>query len=119
MREGTTQAPTLESLKLYATQAERLRTIELEEKIVRLETALEMAKAEARMQQVYIDNSKVHQAVVSRYVVDLKTRLRELDPGCSLLECAIPLMPERNESLAGDTDEMDTDLPIAERFEGI
>jgi hypothetical protein len=98
LREGTTQAPTLESLKLQTDQAQRLRTQELEEKVVKLENLLEMTLMESRIQSGYISNLKVYEGIMNGYILKLKERLEELDPGCKLLDCRIPAMPERRRS---------------------
>jgi hypothetical protein len=119
LREGTTQPPSLESLKLYATQAERLRTIELEEKVVKLEAELQLVRTESRIQRTYIQNLKVYQAVESRFVVELKMRLREVDPRCPLLECTLPGMSrsiDHHNPLPGQEEDA---LALEEVYEGI
>jgi hypothetical protein len=84
-------------LKLYADQAQRLRTQELEEKVVKLEHSLEIALMETRVQSGYIANLRVYEGIVNGYTLRLKERLRELDPSCRLLEYHIPAMPGRRD----------------------
>ena len=95
LRDGTAQAPTLEALKLHTDQAQRLRTLELEEKVIKLEHSLEMALMESRIQNGYIANLKVYEGIVNGYILRVKERLGELDPTCRLLEYRIPAMPEK------------------------
>jgi len=78
-------------------QAQRLRTQELEEKVVKLEYELELARSELRVKGGYIDNLKVYEAIVNGYVLKLKERLRELEPGCRLLEYRILTMPQQSD----------------------
>jgi hypothetical protein len=85
----------LEALKLYTDQAQRLRTLELDEKIIKLEHSLEMSLMESRIQNGYISNLKVYEGIVNGYILKLKERLEELDPACRLLEYRIPAMPEK------------------------
>lgn len=115
LREGTTQAPSLESLKLHTEQAQRLQTQELEEKVVKLEHALDMAMMETRVQNGYIANLKVYEGIVNGYILRLKERLEELDPGCRLLEYRIPAMPEKRDGspehgIQGKS--LDLDVPL-------
>jgi len=76
--------------------------MELEEKVVKLESSLEMAKLELRVQNGYIANLKVYEGIVNGYILKLKERLEELDPGCRLLEFRVPALPEKK-----DSEEMD------------
>jgi hypothetical protein len=98
-------------LKLHTDQAQRLRTQELEEKVVKLEYSLEMTMMENRIQSGYITNLKVYEGIVNVYILRLKERLEELDPSSGLLEYRIPAMPERKEeestSLKEDSDSQD------------
>ena len=88
----------MEALKLHTDQAQRLRTLELEEKVVKLEHSLEMTLMESRIQNGYIANLKVYEGIVNGYILKLKERLEELDPTCRLLEYRIPAMPEKMSS---------------------
>ena len=120
LREGTTQPPTLESLKLHCEQAQRLRTQDLEEKVVKLEHALEMATMENRVQSGYIANLKVYEQNVLIYVWRLRERLEELDPGCRLLQEFVPPMPvrrKRERSLEGDPNTKQELPPLSEVVE--
>jgi hypothetical protein len=102
-------------LKLHTEQAQRLRTQELEEKVVKLEHTLDMALMETRVQSGYIANLKVYEGIVNGYILRLKERLEELDPGCRLLEYRIPAMPEKKEaSSTPDVQEtnLDLDMPL-------
>ena len=83
-------------MKLHTEQAQRLRTVELEEKVVKLEHSLEIAMMETRVQNGYISNLKVYEGIVNGYILRLKERLEKLDPNCRLLEYRIPAMPERD-----------------------
>jgi hypothetical protein len=74
-----------------------LRTIELERQVIELEKSLHSASTEARAQNTYIAASRFYQASVSRYCMDLKERVRELDPSCPLLGCEIPVMDDWKE----------------------
>lgn len=95
-------------MKLHTEQAQRLRTQELEEKVVKLEHSLDMAMMEIRIQNGYIANLKVYEGIVNGYILRLKERLEDLDPTCRLLECRIPAMPEKkaeeSTSSKGDSD---------------
>ena len=93
LRDGTHAPPTIESLKLYTDQAQRLRTVELEEKVIWLERELEVARAETRVLNSYISNLKVYEGIANGYILRLKERLEKLDPGCRLLEYRIPGTP--------------------------
>src|ERR1700738_4297254 len=95
------ERPTFEHLKLHCEQAQRLRTIELEEKNIALESRLEMANMEARVQQGYISNLKVYEGVVNGYVMQLKDSLRRLEPNNPLLNVGIPAMPGKREEMEG------------------
>lgn len=95
----------MESLKVHCDQAQRLRTIELEEKVAKLEHALEMANTENRVQSGYIMNLKVYDSIVKFYIWRLRERLEELEPGCTLLKHTVPLMPqgcEKDRCFEGD-----------------
>ena len=85
----------MEALKLHTDQAQRLRTLELEEKVVKLEHSLEITLMESRIQNGYIANLKVYEGIVNGYILRLKERLEELDPTCRLLQYRIPAMPEK------------------------
>jgi hypothetical protein len=86
---------------MHVEQAQRLRTQELEEKVVKLEYALDMAMMESRVQSGYIANLKVYEGIVNGYVLQLKERLEVVDPRCRLLEVRIPAMPEQNTHHSG------------------
>jgi hypothetical protein len=86
---------------MHVDQAQRLRTQELEEKVVKLEYALDMAMMESRVQSGYIANLKVYEGIVNGYVLQLKERLEVVDPGCRLLEVRIPAMPEQSTQHSG------------------
>ena len=58
---------------------------------------LEMAKMENRVQSGYISNLRIYESIANHYVLRLKERLEEVDPGCRLLEYRIPPMPAREE----------------------
>jgi hypothetical protein len=108
--------PTFEHLKLHCDQAQRLRTMELEEKNTALESRLEMANMEARVQQGYISNLKVYQGIVNGYILQLKESLRRLEPSNPLLNVGIPAMPEKKE------EEMEVDsglVLLSEAVEGM
>jgi len=87
---------------MYTTQAQRLKTIELEEKVVWLERELEVMAMESRVQRGYIANLKVFEKTMGCYIWRLKERLQEVDPKSQLLEAPIPRMPERGQ---GSSDE--------------
>jgi hypothetical protein len=73
-----------------------MRTIELEEKVVKLEYELDMAMMESRVQSGYISNLRVYEGIVNGYILQLKERLETVDPGCRLLEFRVPAMPENS-----------------------
>ena len=78
---------------MHTTQAQRLQTIALEEKVVQLEGQVEMMGLENRVLRGYADNLRVWEGIVGAYVCRLKDVLRGLEPGCELLEVRIPGMP--------------------------
>jgi hypothetical protein len=84
-------------LKLHTDQAQRLRTQELEERVVKLEHDLEMAMMENRVLNGYIANLKVYGGIVNGYILQLKERLMKFDPACRLLEYHTPQMPDNRE----------------------
>jgi hypothetical protein len=108
-------------LKLHTDQAQRLRTQELEEKVVKLEHELDLAVMESRVQHGYIANMKVYEGIVNGYVLRLKERLEQLDPGSRLLEYRIPTMPEKKGiDLSKMAKETDTGLSLlSEIIEGM
>jgi len=82
---------------MHTTQAQRLATMALEEKVVKLETQLNLLEIENRILQGYVTNLRVYKDIVNAYVSQLKQRVREFDPGCELLGLEIPAMPEKPE----------------------
>lgn len=102
-------------MKLHTDQAQRLRTRELEEKVVKLEHSLDMAMMEIRIQSGYIANLKVYEGIVNGYILRLKERLEELDPNCRLLQYRIPSMPEKKKvenSASNDDSDSQVGLPL-------
>ena len=94
---------------MHTTQAQRLATIALEEKVVKLETQLNLLTMESRILQGYVTNLRVYRDIVNAYVSQLKQKVREFDPGCELLRLEIPAMPEKpeNQRAVEEVDEMD------------
>jgi hypothetical protein len=80
---------------MHTTQAQRLQTIALEEKIVQLEGQVEMMGLENRVLRGYIDNLRVWEGIVGAYVGRMKAALLGLEPGCELLQFNIPGMPAK------------------------
>jgi hypothetical protein len=94
----------------------------LEERVVKLEYELDLARTELRLKGGYIDNLKVYEGIVNGYVLRLKERLEGLEPGCRLLEYRIPAMPEqrtRSESEAASNERSDAEItPLADVVDG-
>jgi hypothetical protein len=103
LKDGTTQPPTLESLKFHTTQAQRLQTIQLEEKVVDLERESTLLKMEIRVLNGWVNNVMVYGTIHNQHVKKLHDRLQELDPGCDLLKYQLPVMPEKDYSLHAGT----------------
>lgn len=80
---------------MHTTQAQRLATIALEEKVIKLEGELRLLGMENRVLSGYVANLKVYEGIVNGFVAQLKGRLREVDPACELLGFGIPCMPEK------------------------
>ena len=81
---------------MYCDQAQRLRTKDLEEKVVSLEHQLNLASMENRIQDGYIANLRVYESIMHGYIMKLRKRLEQLDPENKLLEYRIPAMPEKS-----------------------
>lgn len=95
--------------------------MELENKVVTLEHALKMQMMENRVLSGYIANSKVYEAIVNRYILELKETLQRFDPGSGLLEFHIPTMPEKGQYTTDPEAERlcERDLTLSEIIDGI
>lgn len=80
---------------MHTTQAQRLQTIALEEKIVQLEGQVEMMGLENRVLRGYVDNLRVWEGIVGAYVGRMRATLLGLEPGSELLKFGIPGMPAK------------------------
>lgn len=80
---------------MHTTQAQRLQTIALEEKIVQLEGQVEMMGMENRVLRGYIDNLRVWEGIVGAYIGRMKGVLLGIEPGSELLKFRIPAMPAK------------------------
>lgn len=102
---------------MYCDQAQRLRTKDLEEKVVHLETQLELASMENRVQTGYIANLRVYETIMNGYIMKLRERLEQLDPKNKLLEYRIPAMPEKGSLGASPDSELSMKL-LSEVIDG-
>jgi hypothetical protein len=92
---------------MHTTQAQRLQTIALEEKIVQLEGQIEMMGMENRVLRGYVDNLRVWEGIVDAYVGRMRATLLGLEPGSELLNFGIPRMPDKPEGdfeMSGEED---------------
>ena len=97
---------------MHTTQAQRLATIALEEKVVKLETQLNLFGMENRILQGYVANLRVYEGIVNAYVSQLKQRVRAFDPGCELLAVEIPAIPEKPEKHRAVEEEGEMDVQM-------
>jgi hypothetical protein len=64
---------------------------------VELERSLEMSKLENRVLGSCVANLKVYDGITNGYILQLKEKLEQLDPGSQLLKYGIPAIAEQEQ----------------------
>ena len=89
---------------------------------MKLEYELELARTELRVKNAYIDNLRVYEGIVNGYVLRLRERLEELEPGCRLLVYRIPAMPGQVKEEESEESSLGTSsseyVPLSEIIDG-